>query len=69
MADEKRRYHADIQVTLLYHDAVYASTPEAAKEMLRRSVESIFDDLDPHIMDVMVHNMFMVPEPEDIVHT
>ena len=62
-----RRYHADVQVTLKYHDAVYATDPIGAKELFRRAVENIFDELDPLIMDVEFHMLKEVPEPEDLL--
>lgn len=61
-----RRYHADVEVTLRYHDAVYEHNPVAAKEALRRTVERLFEDLDPLIMDVSILNLRQVPESEDI---
>lgn len=65
--NELRRYHADVEVTLRYHDAVYASSEVMAKERFRRAVESLFEDLNPTILDVDVLNTKMVPEEEDVV--
>lgn len=65
--NELRRYHADVEVTLRYHDAVYASSEAMAKERFRRAIESLFSDLDPTILDVDIFNAKMVPEEEDVV--
>lgn len=64
---DHRRYHADVEVTLRYHDAVYAGNEFLAADKMRLVVEELFQHLEPSILNVEVLNLKMIPEPEDVV--
>lgn len=64
MTDD-RIYQAEVQVTLRYRDGVYASSSAEAKERFRRSIEDIFEELSPTVLDVMIYQLEQRPEAED----
>lgn len=62
---DTRVYHADVEVRIRYHDAVYAENEFLAGDKMRRAVETLFEHLEPITLDVEVLSVRQAPEPED----